>query len=152
MALSSLPIHAESIRPDLNGAGSYLRSGMTEPLYFSDIARGEQSIPPGALEQIPEAVRSPLHEAALNIRDLEPGLEVTVFSRHENGLPTHYLSGNVASEPFFGIDDMWWVMVNQRDINHEPRRRLWCLGILGMALNDNLEWNPYYFALATHKA
>lgn len=87
----------------------------------------------------------------LRIDELSFGKEITVFednNRNDGEAPTPYESGTIVSEPYFADDDLWWIDVERKDYDGKPDRRPYCLGILGVTMNDNQEWNPYFYVVS----
>lgn len=88
----------------------------------------------------------------LRIDELSFGKEITVFednNRNDKEKHVIYEHGTIVSEPYFADDDLWWVDVERKDYAGNLIRRPRCLGILGVTMNDNREWNPFYYVVST---
>lgn len=99
-----------------------------------------------ALSQIPTTAHPDADREALQLHQLTPGMRVQARSIHEDNPSTPYLEGVVAGKPYWSAewDGMWWINVDQAGPEIDGRRsvirnRPWCLGILGVTYNDNLE-------------
>lgn len=113
----------------------------------SDVARGEM-----ARAQIydSDGTLAWNPKDSLRIDELSIGMEITVFerdNRNDKEISIPYEGGTVVSEPYFAADDLWWVDVEREDYAGNSFRRPRCLAIWGVTMDDNREWNPYFYVV-----